>query len=482
MTPKTTGILAVIAVLLGAFVYFIEIGGETTRKAEEQAVLRIFPDLEANSIEAIEFLTLDGIQARFERSEESGWELPGLGGAPADATALDGLASALANLSREGRVEDAKALEPFGLDDLSKVLRFEVAGRSMGLRVGNTTPVGGFVYVAPFVGNASLPVPEVSFVESFRLNPFRRNLLDLRERQISGSAGVDIDEIELRWPGSTVELVREGEGWQLRAPVEDRADDETVRELLNDLSFLRANGFVDEPDAAAEDALRQLAFAVRWTESGQARQIEIGGAYADGVIVRGPSGRLATIPAERLEDFERSVPAYRDRTLASFDLTQASRLEMTFVDSEGVRKEVTAKRQSEGWEGGEPAVDSLRIASLVGSLSNLRAQTIVAEELGPGELEALGLAPARVEFRVRGASDDSDALASVADVSFGRLMPERGFHAQRAGDPKVYLVEASVEEDLPTSWEAYLSQFSVEAEEAPSLGSDEFEEDDFSDP
>ena len=33
MNPRTTGILAVVAALLGGFIYFYEIGGEATRKS-----------------------------------------------------------------------------------------------------------------------------------------------------------------------------------------------------------------------------------------------------------------------------------------------------------------------------------------------------------------------------------------------------------------------------------------------------------------
>ena len=57
MDPRATGILAVVAALLGGFIYFYEIGGEATRKTAEQAEKRIFAGLDALDIEAITLQT-----------------------------------------------------------------------------------------------------------------------------------------------------------------------------------------------------------------------------------------------------------------------------------------------------------------------------------------------------------------------------------------------------------------------------------------
>ena len=69
MNPRTTALLALVAVLLGGFIYFYEIRGETTGQSAREDEKRLHPGLEADRIDAVELTTEDGVEARFERSE-----------------------------------------------------------------------------------------------------------------------------------------------------------------------------------------------------------------------------------------------------------------------------------------------------------------------------------------------------------------------------------------------------------------------------
>ena len=55
MHPRTSAILLAIALALGAFVYFYEIGGEDARREAEEQARRLFPGLEQGAIEWIAF-------------------------------------------------------------------------------------------------------------------------------------------------------------------------------------------------------------------------------------------------------------------------------------------------------------------------------------------------------------------------------------------------------------------------------------------
>ena len=58
MNPRTTGVLALVAILLGGFIYFYEIEGESGRQAALDEGKRIFPGLAADAVDVIEFSTL----------------------------------------------------------------------------------------------------------------------------------------------------------------------------------------------------------------------------------------------------------------------------------------------------------------------------------------------------------------------------------------------------------------------------------------
>jgi len=460
MNPRTTGMLAVVAALLGGFVYFYEIGGEATRKSAEQAEKRIFAGLDAIDIEAITLRTQDGIEAHFGRSEGSGsWELLDPWRAPADGIALDGIAGALANLSRAGRVETPTGLAEYGLADDAQIVRFEVNGEPKGLRIGRSTPLGGNLYVAPLGSEI------VSYVATFKLNALKRELADLRDRSILSFEPADVTALSLVWPGSEIVFEKQGGAWTMRSPVEELADAMTVRDLLTDLSYLRAAGFADEQSAARSAAMEEVALEFRLTTSGEMQRVTIGGLLDGQRLVRGPTGQIFTIAPERLDDFERTVPAYRFRTLSEFEVSAARRLVLRFETEVGEQRVVEARLEGAGWIGQDPSIDSERAADLVREMARLRAMTIVADAMGAAERASIGLAPPRVSIRIE-AEQKAEAEADVgplAEVAIGRLHEQRGLYAQRVGDPKIYLLDSGVARDLPISWQAFGSRFEAKA-------------------
>ncbi len=484
MNPRTTLVLAVVAALLGAFIWLHEIGGEAARQSAEDDAKRLHPGLESSDIQALAFTTRDGVEARFERREGRWWLVAPVE-APADATALDGIAGALVNLPREGRVEEPGALEQYDLGDEARVVRFEVAGETKGLRIGRTTPVGGHRYVA------RLDEDEVAYVATYRLNSLDRDLVDLRDRRIFGFEAADVVGLELTWPEGAVELERDEAGdWQMTAPVAAPADATRIRELLSDLSFLRAQSFIDEPDEQVQAASQDPVLELRWTvlgrdpgadgdpaQAGEAREaaeqtqeIRIGGRVGEGLLLSRSDGRLYTIAPERLEDFDRSVNAYRDKTLASFALDRAGRIELELDDESGEsRSSITVVLGEGGWtrleptEGGsaESPLDSEAISELVRTLADLHAADILAEEMGESELASLGLAPPRASLKVADRKDPGAEPRILAGVELGRYDAERGIFARRTGSPTIYVLDPELAELLPLSSQAFEERYST---------------------
>ena len=455
MNPRTTGVLALVACLLGAFVYFYEIEGQDGREAVLESEKRLFPGVEASSVDSLELTTNDGEAARFERRDGAWWVVAPVEGA-GDAVALDVIAGALSQLARAGSVKTAPGdLAQFGLGDGAQIVRFEAEGTGHTLRVGKATPVGGNVYVTPEDGS------DVGYVESFRLNAWKRSLADLRERRILTLDAGEVERLVVSWPEQSglfeLVLVRDAERvWQIEQPIAARADQEKLSTLLSNLGYLQASGFVDARTPAVEDALRETAISFRWSTAGSKGEstIRIAG-LLDGVdgarLVESEGGGLRLIAAERLDDFERRLTAYRDKELVQVERASLERIELEFATpgSADVLRVVLVQKQGVWYADGRE-LDPEAIAGLAANLASLRASDIVADGMGEVELASVGLAPPAVRIRLisgTGAAGDGASLT----IELGRFDPERGLFARRGTDPTVFLLSASLAESLPLS-------------------------------
>jgi len=496
MNPRTTGILLLVAAALFAWVFFYEIRGEDARRDAEERAQRLFPDVEQADIDAITLETRDGILATLERREDA-WTLVDPLEFPADAFAADGLASSLATLASEAALEDPQPPAEYGLDEGSaRIVRFRVGEAPHELRLGDDTPVGSSAYAATGTGDA------VYTVERFKAQSFDRSLDDLRDKRILEFDESSIRRVEASWPGGRVVLEREdgagdaeaGEpdearGWRVRAPLDARADSDAVEDLLSDLSFLRADGFVDDPPPDAEAGLEPPAFQVVLSgpapdEGGEPTRVTlaVGGLHGtDKRLVRAARPSLYTIPASRLDDFPREVVAYRFKQLARFSAADARQLELYFQSTGGDPVSVSARRGEDGWAATPEPMDPERIARIVSELSRLEASDIAAESMGPAELRQLGLSPPNTIVSVFGEapadeSGEGEAAAPaprLAEIHLGSLDPARGIAARAAGDATVYRLDLALAEHVPVSLEAFRSRFLAaedsEAEEAGTL-------------
>lgn len=473
MNPRTTALLALAACLLGGFVYFYEIEGGKGREAAVETEKRLFTGVEAEDVDALELETSDGVDARFER-RDGGWRIVAPVEGVGDAVALDAIASALAQLPRAGSVKAAPGdLAQFGLGADAPRVRFEAKGASHSLRIGKATPVGGNVYVAADEGAG------IAYVESYRVNAWRRRLDDLRDRRIVSLTPGEVDRLAIAWPEPgpdaapdaadralfELTLVRDAEkGWQIESPAALPADEETVNRLLSDLAYLQATGFVDERTPAIEAALRETALRVRWSgpggpEAAGEQQFRIAGLEGDARLVETTGGVLHRIAPDRLDDFARRLSAYRDKSLSAIDAARLDRIELEFADDAarletpvaGAAGPIVLTQANGSWSAEGLDLDPEALAGLAGRLASLRASDIVADELGTAELASLGLAPPAVRIRLQGGQveqggqGDAGAAPQLA-LELGRLDPERGLFVRRPPGSTVYAIEPIVAE------------------------------------
>lgn len=501
MNPRTTAILLVVALALGAFVYLYEIEGEEQRMAAEEESKRLFPDVEQEAIASVSLTTSDGRQARLARRDGT-WELVEPVEFPADAFAADGLASNLAGLASEAVLEDPQAPEEYGLGEEARVVRFVAGDAEHTLRIGDQTPIGSNAYAQVEGSEAVVTIP------GFQARSFDKSLTDLRDRRILHFDTEAVASIEARWPGAGVRLERsaapaeggeeeaaeeEGEAhpaveadpdaaesrWQLTAPLEGRADDEAVDRLLSGLSFLRADGFVDDPTPemlAGFDAPEfEVALHGTAAEDGEEEpvwRLAVGPLHeGDERLVRGAERSLYRIPADRLTDFPREVVDYRFKRLSQFAITDAQQVDFFFHPSAGDPVAITAERTDEGWVSSPETLAPAKVARLVSELSNLEAEDILSEDASEEDLEELGLSPPQTVVSVfgeaPGAEGESESVGAprLAEIHVGNVEGSEWIVARAAGDPTVYQLSYELAEHLPVSLEAFRNRFLADEEE-----------------
>jgi hypothetical protein len=519
MSPRTTGILLLIAGALAAFVYLYEVKGGAQRAEAEAKSKQLFPGIEQDAITAIALTTREGESARLER-RDGRWLLVAPLEFPADAFSADGIASSLAGLSSEAVLEDPQPPTEYGLGDGARVVRFTAGDAEHALRLGRKTPIGSNSY-ASVEGS-----DQIVTVASFKAESLEKSLLDLRERKILDFDTRAIERIEVRWQGGGVTLARtapaaadaaadagaeggagaeaeagddapaEGErGWQLVAPIEGRADDETVNGLLSDLSFLRADGFVDAPSQEQIAGFEEPSFEVvlhgAAGDGGEAPswRMALGPVHeGDKRLVRGAYTSLYTIPADRSADFPRQVVAYRFKQLAKFAASEAAQVDLFFQPEKGDPVAISASRGDEGWSSDPEKMAPDKISQMVSELANLEAGDIVTENASQEELSRLGLAPPRTILTVFGEAPEAEPDADptgpdeaaepaspprLAEIHIGNVEGSEWIVARAAGEPRVYRLAYELAEHIPIALDAFRNRFTAPPEEAPAEDGEE---------
>jgi Domain of unknown function (DUF4340) len=457
MNPKTTAVLFAIAAALAAFVYFYVIEGEQARVEAKAAEKRLFPDVDQGKIASISLRVSDASEIRLER-RDGHWRIVKPIDFAADTFAADGVASAITQLMSQSVIEDPRPPDVYGFGQESAEVRFAVGDLEKTLRIGGQTPVGSNSY-ASVEGD-----DRVYTVASYQLSSFKKELEDLRDKRILNFDQAAVRRIAVSWPGVQIVVERSDAGWQMVEPVRAPADEDTVERLLSSLSFLRAVSFVDEPGSEKEMGFAPPQFAVELELSGEAEasdpkiaRFAVGGVDESGSewFARGTAGSHYTISQQSFDDLPRGLVEYRDRRLAEFAADDARRVELGFHSATGEAVAVSVTREDGGWASNAEPVQPEKLDVLVDVLSGLRAADIVAEELGPAELQAMGFDPAKAVLQVYADGDSAERLAEVQlGVAFGD-----GITARIPDRETIFLIDAALVDAIPVDLEDFRERF-----------------------
>ncbi len=387
---RSTLILLIVAVGLGAYVYLVEL--ERPPASETPPPEQLF-ELDAAEITDLE-ITAGDAQTAIRKDSADEWQLS----APVEARADEGQVSSMTRrlssidvrrVLEEGPVD----LEPFGLAEPVVEVSFSVSdGTAHRLLIGNTTPTGVDRYAK--LGESDRVVLIPASLES----DFNKSTFDLRDKSILEFDTTDIDHLEIASDDATLRFEKGENAWRVVEPWDVRADYSTVEALVGRLGSGQMRSVVTEDastvteDSDATDSggfgLEEPALTATLGAGSATVSLVIGDEAPEGTRYARDATRslVFTVDTSLATDLERDVTEYRQKNLFGFRPFNATRLEIAQAETTTVFEKVETEDADTGttattWRRVEPSTADIErpdMDDLLAKLSNLRAESFVA--------------------------------------------------------------------------------------------------------
>ena len=435
MIWRNLGMVAVLFVGLGAFVYFYEIEGGKKREeaAEEAKKLFRFEKEEVHSIS----LARNGGSISLKK-ENGGWKMVAPVEAKADETAVEGLASELSSTQVE------RSLEPEGVDwkdyglerpELKITLGLN-DGRRLDLELGDKD----FNQASVF---GRIPGQEKVLVLPGLLHTTAdKQLFDFRDKTVLEFDREQVREIGIRARRKTFRLQKEGEDWSIREPIQARADRSEIRSLLSDLEFARVEEFVEREAGELKTyglGAPSSRLDLYLGENRARKTLLVGKKVGDQFYAKDDAGEdVFRIKEDLVEKFDLDLSKLRDRKMARFERDEVKRVEVRLPD----RTFEFSRDSEDQWRLRAPAgheEQSVLEYKLFWPLEDLEGKEIVDR----ADLDApqYGFSEPSAEVKVVKKDDQ------VIEVVLGKTEGEIVF-GKAVADPTLYKVDKKVLEDL----------------------------------
>lgn len=443
---RGTLILVAVALAVGLYVWFAEIGADEAREEAERDSRR-FLALDPDAIHTLDVPLEGGGRARLVRQDTT-WQLEQPLAGAADANAVGGITSALAELESRAVIEDPDELPRYGLGEGSTRVEIWTNGEEpMVLALGRDTPIPGEVY-ARIEGDDS----RVYTIDGARKQTFAPGLLALRDKRISALAPEDVTAFTVLDQGTPVVRIERGEivnetdpEWRVVEPVEDTGDDRRIGRILQDLSLARARAFIDEPKPLGEYGLDAPDLLLE-LEAGETRE-RLSLARGDDVVYvsRDGAGPVFEVPERVLDQLPRDSFAYRDKTVMTIDADTIHQLELHFPrDGESY----SFVRDDGSWRPTDEAlgVSAVQIEDLLYGVAEMEATGIESGD----DRAALGLDPPRVRAVALDETGTELGWVELGDPEAGLGTPALSSRSER-----VWRVINDVGEMIPLGKDAF---------------------------
>jgi hypothetical protein len=283
------------------------------------------------------------------------------------------------------------------------------------------------------------------YVYDVRMAPDREKA-ETRKGRVFTAETADVTGLTLKRPGESIELKREGETWQMAAPVRARADRGPVEEVItNALTSKIDREIAAAPASLSDFGLDKPAAEVTLAlKDGKQLALLLGAKSPTGVWVYAKERdkpNVFVIGDSVLRDATRPATDFRDKTILAFDRQQVTGLEIV------TREDTLALEPADNrWKLTRPVAlgaDAEAVSGFLEKLGAAKVKEFVAE--APASLVPYGLdRPWRVTLHT-----GKDKERASRTLLVGKVEPSKGVYAMRDGETSVLLIPDDVWTALP---------------------------------
>lgn len=371
--------LLVVAIALGAYLYFVESKRTPGDDAEKRD--KVFA-VEADSIEEVTIKSQAGELTTLKKSGTS-WQVVAPAGAPADAAEISGITTNLSTLEVQRVVEEnATDLDMFGLAKPRIEVAFKSGGQEQRLLIGNKTPTGSDLYAK------TAAQPKVFLIASFLDSTFNRSSFELRDKTALAFEREKADALEITTGKQTIRFGKTAEGWQVTQPPMKRSDTAAIEGLVSRIHGLQMKKLeaAEGTDAKAH-GLTSPAATVRVGSGSAQSTLLLGSAAGEGEVYAKDAARPAvfTVESTLLDDLKKDAGEYVQKDLFDARAFNTTRIEVTRGAETRVFEKTKAPnkegKEEERWRQTAPSAKDLEMATvdaLLSALTGARAESMVA--------------------------------------------------------------------------------------------------------
>jgi hypothetical protein len=387
-------ILLVVALGLGAYIYFVESKRDPNEGEKKAKVFTVDPA----KIEEVEVHASSGAVTKLKKTGEH-WAIVAPAQAAADEPAVSSLVDALASLEVDKVLdENPTSLAQFGLDPARYSVAFKVTGDPATHRIviGNKTPTGSGLYARVEGQNRLFLAPAA---QDETLN---RTTFDLRDKRVLVFTRDAVDAVALAAKGSpAIAVAKKGNDWRLTAPIDARADFSPVDGLIGRLDQVHMLSLVSEGAEPTAAELKTYGLdspqLIATVGAGSSKAtLAIGAKKDDSNLYARDLSRpmVFTVEPALLADLTKKADDLRVKDVFQFKSYSASSLDITHGAtsvSYGKKKPANAATDASAqdvWAQTKPAakdVNQTAITDLLNTLTSLRVDRFVDKAPASGD-------------------------------------------------------------------------------------------------
>ncbi|HET6200012.1 MAG: DUF4340 domain-containing protein [Candidatus Acidiferrales bacterium] len=366
---KSTLIVVVLAIALGAFVYFYDSKHSVAPATDEASWKPAF----AVSADQIAGLTLvSGTGKTVFAKQGKDWRITRPVPTRADQASISGIVNDLSSAKIRRSFAPTDSLSKYGLAQPAVTIDFQQkGGAEHTIRLGDKDFSGNVVY-ALIDASKNVDMLPVSL-----LDETDKPLSQLRDRSVLGLNDGEITGITIDDPSGTIAVTKKNSTWEIVKPKAALADSSTVDSLASALTTDKFTDVVSEsPDDLAKYGLTHPSMSVTAATKGQESHLLIGKKNGDSYYARDAARPMIfEISSTVYDTLNKKFFDLRDKSILQFDPANVATVEIH--NASGIIQCTQGK--DDQWTIVQPAADkgkAIQSWKILDPIQNARAKEI----------------------------------------------------------------------------------------------------------